>query len=575
MSFEFLARAPLFEGLTAAELDQLGPSMHSRTLEPGEEICRGGEPGDSLFVLVAGLAHVLAADEAGEGRVVAKLRRGDVVGEMSLLTGEPRSATVVAALPTDVLELRQGDFAAAIGRFPVLLNNLNRILSHKLAATTAQVGVSQSRGEAIALVAGRAAEASQDVVAATRGAKIGAVATLDASASLETVLAELDDLLDDHAVVIVTARLEQEGLGGLVAAVDRTIALIQDEGELAHVAAAISRAGPRARADLVVIADPNEAGATFAPRAADATTIVRTVTAPDGVLPADDVAWLGRHLARTKLGLALGAGGAKGYAHVSLLRMLEQAGYTVDYVAGSSIGAIVGAWIGLGLDATEIEETMRRSFREEVVAQIFKLSFGGTSSGLEVMTELLREVTQEKAFDDLAIPLVVMAVDLVERRPAMITEGLLWPSLLAATSVAGLFPPFERDGQRLVDGIALVPVPTDAARHAGADITVAVNLIGRSVLPEWPGVESQPEGPKGPGSRMLETLLEVMDLAQLDSSERFTARADVAITPQFGPCTWRDFHLADLFLEAGREAAERALPALQALARPQLSRSPM
>ena len=73
---------------------------------------------------------------------------------------------------------------------------------------------------------------------------------------------------------------------------------------------------------------------------------------------------------------------------------------------------------------------------------------------------------------------------------------------------------------------------------------------------------------------MLETLLEVMDLAQLDSSERHAARADVPITPLFGPCTWRDFHLADLFLDAGREAGEQALPTLQALAKPQLSRSP-
>ena len=216
---------------------------------------------------------------------------------------------------------------------------------------------------------------------------------------------------------------------------------------------------------------------------------------------------------------------------------------------------------------------MRRSFREENVAEIFKLSFAGTSSGLEVMTELLRELTQEKSFEELAPPLVAMAVDLVERRPAAITEGVLWPALLAATSVAGLFPPFERDGQRLVDGIALVPVPTDAARDAGADIVVSVNLISRSVLPAWPGDDSPHEEAKV-GSRMLETLLEVMDLAQLDSSERHAARADVAITPLFGPCTWRDFHLADLFLEAGREAAEQALPALQALAKPQLSRSP-
>jgi hypothetical protein len=71
--------------------------------------------------------------------------------------------------------------------------------------------------------------------------------------------------------------------------------------------------------------------------------------------PPADVAWLGRHLSRTKLGLALGAGGAKGYAHVGALRVLEDAGYTVDYVSGSSIGAMVGAWLALGHDSHEIE----------------------------------------------------------------------------------------------------------------------------------------------------------------------------------------------------------------------------
>ncbi len=508
--FALLGRLPLFDRLGAAELDELGPKLRPHSYAAGQEICRAGEPGDSLFVLENGLAHVLSDD----GRIVAKLRRGDVVGEMSLLTDEPRSATVVAALPTQVLELRREAFAEAVGRSPVLLTNLNRILSQKLAATTAQLGVSRTRGEAVALIAPGGVDVNE-IVEATRAAKVGSVAALDGSAGAQAI-AELDDLLGEHALVLVTAGPGQAGLGELVNAVDRSVEVTGSE----------------------------------------------------------DVAWLGRHLARTKLGLALGAGGAKGYAHVSTLRALEQAGYTVDYVAGSSIGAIVGALIGLGQGSDEIEETIRRSFNEANVAEIFKLSFAGTSSGLEVMTEVLREMTQEKSFADLDPPLVAMAVDLVERRAVAIDEGLLWPALLAATSVAGLFPPFERDGQRLVDGIALVPVPTDAARAAGADIVVSVNLISRSVLPAWPGDDSPPDEQKGPGSRMLETLLEVMDLAQLDSSERHAARADVAITPLFGPCTWRDFHLADLFLDAGREAAEQALPSLQALARPQLSRSP-
>ena len=103
-----------------------------------------------------------------------------------------------------------------------------------------------------------------------------------------------------------------------------------------------------------------------------------------------DVAWLGRHLSRTKLGLALGAGGAKGYAHIGVLAVLEEAGYTVDYVSGSSIGAVVGAWLALGRDAGEVEDTMRKAFTPETVEDMFRLSMSGGSTGLETMTRVFR-----------------------------------------------------------------------------------------------------------------------------------------------------------------------------------------
>jgi NTE family protein len=308
---------------------------------------------------------------------------------------------------------------------------------------------------------------------------------------------------------------------------------------------------------VLVVGSP---GSSAVDEAAD-----RTVTLD---APPEDVAWMGRHLSRTKLGLALGAGGAKGYAHVGALRVLEDAGYTVDYVAGSSIGAMVGAWLALGRDSHAIEATMREAFAPDTIDEIFKLSLTGGSTGLEAMTRLLRETTEDKTFDDLLIPFTAMTVDLNAQAPAPMTEGPLWEALLAATALAGMFPPQEQDGKRLVDGLALVPVPTDAVSDAGADVTVSVNIISRQTLDAWPGEVPAAEPTRGPRSRMLDTLLEVMDVAQLDSSERHAARADVPITPRFGPGSWRDFHLADLFFEAGRQAAEEQLPALQALAKP-------
>ena len=145
--------------------------------------------------------------------------------------------------------------------------------------------------------------------------------------------------------------------------------------------------------------------------------------------------------------------------------------------------------------------------------------------------------------------------------------------MLASTALAGMFPPYIRGDQRLVDGLALVPVPSDAVRNAGADIVVSVNLIGRESLAAWPGHAAPEEAPRRKGARMLDTLLEVMDLSQMDASVRHAARADVAITPVFGPGSWRDFDLADLYLAAGASAAEAQLPLLKQLARPQLPTS--
>ena len=92
---------------------------------------------------------------------------------------------------------------------------------------------------------------------------------------------------------------------------------------------------------------------------------------PDFPLADADLAWIARHLTRTKLGVALGAGGAKGYAHVGVLQVLEENGYTVDYVGGSSIGGFVACQVALGYDAPEVDERFRDAFSAENVGQLF------------------------------------------------------------------------------------------------------------------------------------------------------------------------------------------------------------
>jgi len=558
-----LEQAELFEGLSGQDLFEVAAVMRFRSFEAGAVVCREGQPGDSMYVVVDGLVHLLRslAHEPeirtrsifDEGRLVGKLRSGEVFGTGALVTGEPRSATAKAAVDTNLLELGRDDFRALIGRFPQVLENLTAILSRRLAEATSRHAHGGRRGEAVALVGGGAG--ATDAAAA---ASPGSVAVLDGDASLADALGRLDPLLRDNRTVIVTYALAGEELPQLLRHVDRTVAALETQADADRLAPIAERHGVMGQPIEVVLGP----GLDLPPGDA-----LKTVHRDP-----DDDDWLGRHLARTKLGLALGAGGAKGYALLGALYVLEEAGYRIDCVSGSSIGAIVATWKAFGMDAAEIESAMRAMFAPEVVAETLKLSMSGGSSGHKRMVELLRELAAGRSFADTQIPLAIMTADLTDRAPRPLREGPIDEALLGATALAGVFPPHELDGHRLVDGLALDPVPTGAVIEDGADVTVSVNLIPRETLEAWPGQgppQAQEERKRRPG--MLDTLLEVMDLAQLDTSEKGAALADVPITPRFGPGSWRDFELAELFLTAGREAASERMPDLATFARPQFA----
>ena len=568
MSLEFL-RISLFEGLGEAALDDVRFRLQRRQFPAEALICREGDAGSSLFIIESGLVHVLVNGPEGP-RTVTRLRRGDLGGEMSLITGEPRSATLKTVMPTTVLELGQEAFGSILASYPVLFANLARILSRRLARADVQLGWNRQRGETVALVCRRdSLWHVPGLIESTQAATPREVCYVDLTESLppaskcyrqqtvEGALGILDDLLHSHDLIFLVVTLDEPSLPSLLEHVDRVFALVT-EGDCSRAARTCS---PSAELVLITRARP------AAGRSIDGLRVVRTID-PDS--PKEDVAWLGRHFSRTKIGLALGAGGAKGYAHLAVLEALQSAGYTVDYVAGSSIGAFVGCWLALGKDAVAIEATMRTAFSPANVAALFKLSFGGLATGGDELRRLCYESTDGLSFSDVVIPLVIMAVDLNAKRAKAMTEGPLWEALMAAGSVPGLYPPYQLQSDRLVDAIALVPVPTEAVRAAGADIVVSVNLMSWDTLPTWPTNAPVPAAPAAKSSRMLDTLLEVMDLMQLDCSTRHATTADLVITPRFGPATWRDFQLADLFLDAGRAAAEQQLPALRGLAKPQV-----
>ncbi len=563
------AQHPLFAGVERAELEAILQRGRPRTFQPGEALCRSGEACESCWLITGGLVDVFGpSGEVEAGEVIGRLRKGSVVGEVAVILGEPYPETVVASIPTSTLELSSAELSELAQRAPQILQGMVRALHGRLAHARAR-GAEREQGESVALAVGASLRrAVPEVLAAARSASPRPVTSLDRQFSFAGAVTAADDLISSHRTVLLPVELDAETVGTLLRESDRVVALVGTGGEASELGVLQRSEGPRTEVEVVLVGrDAVRASGAWP---ADAPLRVVHRCEPDrGLTLSDhDLAWLARHLTRTKLGLALGAGGARGYAHVGVLQVLEEAGYVVDCVAGSSIGAIVGTQLALGADAAQIDRTLRELFSPANVAELFKTSLSGRSAGLELMTRLVREMTAEQTFADTEIPLTIMAVDLTERGPAPLRDGPLWDALLAATALAGLFPPHKRAGHRLVDGLALVPVPTGAVLEAGADITVSVNLLSAKTLARWPG-GPPPEPPAERRRRgVLDDLLEVMDLSQLSESVRHAELADVPITPRFGPNEWRDFHLADQFLAAGRKAAEEQLPGLRSLARP-------
>jgi NTE family protein len=572
-----LGRSPVFEGLDDAELDVVAGRMRTRQFAPDELLCRAGEPSDRIWLLTGGLVSWTAPVTAGGEEIVLRMRKGDVIGAQDAITGKERTATVVASMRTSTLELDAEDLVDLARRFPQILINVIQMQRERLFRASARSAALFSGnvrstagrgGEEVGLVAGQSLTGViAPLVAAAQMASARPVTLLDRSLSFAGALTASDELASENATVLIPGNLEPEKLGVMLDEMDRVVALAGNAEEVELLGRVAAAAEGR---NLEVILVSEEARAASRLWSLEFLKhIVRDCPRQQGFPLADaDLAWLARHLTRTKLGLALGAGGAKGYAHVGVLQVLEEAGYTVDYAGGSSIGGFVATHVALGYDAQETDRRFRRTFSEEQVGKLFGGTFGAGSA--DELTRMLKEATEDRFFSHTTIPLVIMAVDLTDRVPRAQRRGPLWDALLAALAVAGVFPPREREEHRLVDAIALVPVPTAAVLEDGADIVVSVNLLGAEALEQWPDAPKQEAGEpvKARRKNMLDTLFEVMDLSQLDTAVRHADLADVVITPRFGPADWRDFQLADLFLAAGRAAALEQLPALQALCRP-------
>jgi NTE family protein len=412
----------LFAALPDAARGQLAAAGARRALAAGDWLFRAGEPGPCVYVVVSGRLEVVGDD----GSVLREVARGGAVGELALLTGEPRSASVRARRDSELLEVSASAFDAVLRRDPGLSLPVARHLAGQLRASRSLAPEGPPPVPTTIAVAGRA--------------------PADFAAALARELGRLG-----------------------------TVEVLGEEkaGEPPGWAGVVDRAEADG-AQVLLVAGGDGEWARFCRRQAD-----RVVEVGER---APDPAPLARRLAGRAVGVVLSGGGARGLAHIGALDALVEAGVTIDRVGGCSMGALIGAQFALGRPPDEIrercrDELVRRNPLGDYAVPRIALTRG--RRGRAMLDRLLGGARIE----DLPRDFFCVSSDLVAGTLAVHRAGPLADAVAASVALPGIVPPVRLGDRVLVDGGVLDNLPVAEMAATGEGPVIAVDVTARFPAP--------------------------------------------------------------------------------------------
>jgi NTE family protein len=250
---------------------------------------------------------------------------------------------------------------------------------------------------------------------------------------------------------------------------------------------------------------------------------------------------------RPGIGLALGGGFARGFAHLGVLQVLEQNHIPISCIAGTSVGSILGAAYASGAPLARIIATCKTlRFRDIARWRVSRLGLASNHR----LADLIERVFDARQFEDLRIPMVVVATDLNTGEPVAMTNGNLVDAIRASCAFPGLFEPVEIGTRCLADGGLVAPVPTRAARDLGAEFVLGVSVGIQDVH-------------RGSPSNVFQVMTRAVSAAQKHQLEVWERHADLVLRPDVHTLAWDDFDRAEEAIEAGVAVARRALPRIE------------
>jgi NTE family protein len=560
----------LLQILASEDWEALRGDMSRREFVPGAVLVAQGTLEPDFQVINDGVTSVVATTPQGERRELGRLGAGECIGEMSLLTGEPASADVVAlthvttyaSTPAHLASLGELRVRLIQALSTILASRLKRANERLLTRHPAHTHIIHCRPDDLHALGGLPRAVAEAANVHVMVLIVGEAMTSAARAFIADAAGVTLRRVDEPELIELPAMLA--GLGHeyqeVLVFTDVPPHSITSHGaSVLHVARAGQANGlapeDKAAASVVVVG-----GGRWTQPALR--TLARQTGQPViGVLPEDGsgggdahapIARLARVMTNRRVGIALGAGAAKGLAHLGVLRALDEIGVCVDVISGCSIGSPMAAGWAAGLPVDELtrlaDRIARRALRPTLPIRSFLSNKG--------VRDELAHAAAGRRFEDLDIPLALVATDLYRRSEVTFTSGPLLPAILASMALPGVYPPIAANGSYLVDGGVLNPVPVAQARELGAGVVIGVRLTGKRTSPR----EQLDVRPGRPFA--VETISRVMEIMHNRISEMSNVQADVTVEICIEGGGIRDFRNGQPIIDQGYAALMEARSAL-------------
>jgi len=562
-----VASLPLFRDLEPELLAEIASEIEWFSLPGGTTLFEANEPADAIYFVITGSLGAYGRDAEGRKQFLGRISAGESVGEMALISGKARSATVIALRDSEIGRWSKHAFEHLMLSHPQGLLRIAQLTVQRLE----NLQQSQSRPSRTSLQTFAVLPHDTEVDAVSFASEL--VDALNKIGRAELIWNVRGSEHTSHwfhnverandFVVYVTDPQPTAWTKLCLRQADSLLLLTRadkEAGEWPVLEAARAQRLHEHRIELVLLHDEHIAAGS-ARRWLD----VHPKVPHHHIRAQADVDRVARLLTGHGIGLTLSGGGARGFAHIGVIRALEEAHIPIDAVGGTSIGAIIAGGVAAGWKYDEMVYHMKRTFVETNPLNDYTFPLVSLVSGRKV-SRLLRQEFGEVHIEDLSLPYFCVSANLTTGHSAVHRSGELWRWLRASVAIPGVLPPVFSKGEVFVDGATINNLPVDIMRDIGRGPVIGVDVGAERVF------TAQLDETEGPpfwkiiqwlrGKQKIINIFQILSRAGMINSTANTAavreHSDLLLQPPLGNLDLLNWQAFDRTVEAGyRYACEK------------------